>query len=362
MTRPSLIVLCPTVLCLLLVKAALADEDIGPINAARIDTIAFGSCAKQSLPQPVWDAVVRQRPDVFLFIGDNVYADKPAAPESPGDIAAAYRQLGAKPGYQRLRRVCPILATWDDHDFGLNDAGKQYPLKRQSQTLLLSFFDEPAKSPRWSRDGVYGAWMFGPAEQRAQILLLDTRFFRDDLLRHPAGRTNGLGPYAPHPDAGPTLLGEPQWEWLEAQLNKPAAVRIIASSIQVVPSEHGWEGWCTFPAERQRLYDLIGKTGAGGVMFVSGDRHLMEISCDRDANTPYPLWDFTSSGMTDPPGEVNEPNRYRVGPTVKETVFGVIRIDWSQRPRLTLEGRNQSGALRLRETLELADLQPATAG
>lgn len=336
-------------------QVATAD-DIGPINPQRIDTIAFGSCAKQALPQPVWDTIVQEHPDVFLFIGDNIYADKPAPPESPGDIAAAYRQLEAKPGFQRLRATCPILATWDDHDMGLNDAGKEYPFKRQSQMLLLSFFREPPKSPRWGRDGVYGAWMFGPADERVQILLLDTRFFRDTLYRNPLGRVNGRGPYAPHEDTGPTLLGEEQWAWLEAQLRKPAVVRIIASSVQVVSSEHGWEAWCNFPAERQRLYDLIGETGAGGVVFVSGDRHLMEISCDRDANTPYPMWDFTSSGMSDPRGEPNEPNRYRVGSPKKDTVYGLIHIDWNAGPTLTLEGKNADRTTLLRETVNVGEL------
>ena len=42
---------------------------------------------------------------------------------------------------------------------------------------------------------------------------------------------------------------------------------------------------------------LIAETGASGVLFVSGDRHLMEISRDVTRNAPYPLWDFTSSGL-----------------------------------------------------------------
>lgn len=344
---------------LLFAAPAPADDvpTTGPFNPQRLSTIAFGSCAKQDLPQPIWDTIVDQQPDVFLFIGDNVYADKPAPPESPGDIAEAYRRLGAKPGFQRLRRVCPILATWDDHDFGLNDAGKEYPLKRASQMLMLSFFGEPAKSPRWSRDGVYGAWMFGPADERVQILLLDTRFFRDPLYRNPDGRPGGRGPYLPHEDETPTLLGEEQWTWLEAQLKKPAAVRIIASSVQVVPSEHGWEGWVCFPHERRRLYELIEKTGAEGVVFISGDRHHMEISCDRDPDTPYPLWDFTSSGMTDPVGRNNEPNRYRVGPIVKDSVFGVIRINWSGEPSLVLQGLNLQGKELVRQEIDLSTLR-----
>ena len=40
--------------------------------------IAFGSCANQNAPQPIWDAVLAYRPEVFLFVGDNVYGDGPS--------------------------------------------------------------------------------------------------------------------------------------------------------------------------------------------------------------------------------------------------------------------------------------------
>ena len=37
--------------------------------------IAFGSCAYQERPQPIWAAVVSYRPELFIFAGDNVYGD-----------------------------------------------------------------------------------------------------------------------------------------------------------------------------------------------------------------------------------------------------------------------------------------------
>src|SRR5436190_18218787 len=76
--------------------------------------IAFGSCAHQDRPQPIWDAVVAARPDLFLFIGDTVYADT----TDMDAMRATYARLAALPGYQKLLRTCPVLATWDDHDYG----------------------------------------------------------------------------------------------------------------------------------------------------------------------------------------------------------------------------------------------------
>ncbi|MEM9185699.1 MAG: alkaline phosphatase D family protein [Planctomycetota bacterium] len=331
----------------------------GPVNPQTLTTIAFGSCAQEDKAQPIWGSIVAQRPDLFLFIGDNVYADQPDPVTSPGQIAKAYRDLGAKPGFQKLRVACPVIATWDDHDYGQNDAGKEFRLKKPAQLLMLSFFKEPANSPRWTRDGVYGAWVFGPAGKRVQVLMLDTRYFRDPITRDPAWRPGGpVGPYKPKTlEDRSTLLGDEQWAWLGEQLRKPADVRIVASSIQVVAGEHGWEGCCNFPAEQQRLYDLIGKTGAGGVVFISGDRHLIEMSKRSDASTPYPMWDFTSSGFNWEPGEVNEANRYRQGPVLRQPNFGVIRIDWSGNPRVTLEGRGGDGAVLMSQEVELASLQ-----
>ena len=47
-----------------------------PLSAAEpVTRIALGSCADQDRPQPIWEAIVAQQPQLFLFLGDNVYAD-----------------------------------------------------------------------------------------------------------------------------------------------------------------------------------------------------------------------------------------------------------------------------------------------
>ena len=144
-------------------------------------------------------------------------------------------------------------------------------------------------------------------------------------------------------------------------MKQDADVRIIASSIQVVADEHGWESWGNFPHERDRLYKLIEATGAGGVVFVSGDRHLMEISCDDVRTDGYPIWDFTSSGLTQDSQKIDVPNQFRVGPVKRELNFGVIKIQWSENrlpTRVHLEGYGTGGKLITRQTLTLAALQP----
>jgi len=162
------------------------------------------------------------------------------------------------------------------------------------------------------RPGVYDAHLFGPPERRIQIILLDTRYFRSSLVGRPKKNGDGVRPpYQPNEDESATLLGEAQWQWLQEQLKVPAKLRIVATSIQFVSDRHDWEKWNNFPHERQRLIDLIAKTKAGGCVFVSGDRHMAELSMLKPGvdGAPYPLYDLTSSGRRaqPPPGLPADP-------------------------------------------------------
>lgn len=321
-----------------------------------LSRIAFGSCAKQNRPQPIWEAVVGTEPDVFLFIGDNIYGDT----EDMDVLRAKWDKLGAQPGYQKLKRTCRVLATWDDHDYGANDAGREYPRKRESQQIFLDFFDEPTDSARRRTEGVYDAETFGPPGKRVQIILLDTRYFRSPLVSkewdtEPGDGYHGI--YAPNPDPEATMLGPTQWNWLEKQLRKPAKLRIIASSIQVVSNEHGWEKWGNLPHERARLFGMIRSTGAEGVVFISGDRHRAEIS-RIDAHAGYPLYDVTSSSLNQPGKFRNEINRHRVGLLYHESNFGTISVDWdADDPVVRLQVRGMDGDVVLQQKLRLSELR-----
>jgi alkaline phosphatase D len=132
----------------LIAGAARAEPDPHGQSDRTLTRIAFGSCAKSDKPQPIWDAVLAARPDLFIFLGDNVYLDT----RDPAVMRRKYAELAAQPGFQRLKASgIPILATWDDHDFGENDAGADYPMKEESRRLFLDFFGAPADSPRARR-------------------------------------------------------------------------------------------------------------------------------------------------------------------------------------------------------------------
>ena len=333
-----------------------------------LSRIAFGSCAKEDKPQPIWDAVVETRPELFLFLGDNIYADT----ADMEVLRAKYRLLGEQPGYRKLLEACPVMATWDDHDYGADDAGADYPMRRESQQVFLDFFGAPQDDPRRKREGVYHSRVFGPPGKRVQVILLDTRYFRSPLVKGFEAGERGegrRGKYLPSPDPAATMLGEAQWRWLGEQLRAPAELRLIASSVQVIPDGHGWEKWGNFPRERDRLFRLIRESRAGGVIFVSGDRHLAEISClpaNAAADVGYPLYDVTSSSLNAPSGNLttagtrfaNEINAHRVGNTYFDTNFGTVHVDWDQPdPVVRAQVRDEKGDVVLQQRLPLSALR-----
>jgi alkaline phosphatase D len=155
------------------------------------------------------------------------------------------------------------------------------------------------------------------------------------------------------------MLGDDQWKWLEERLREPAEVRLICSGIQVVPEDQPNEKWANLPLERERLFKLIGQTGAGGVVFLSGDRHHGEISAaPPEAGAGYPLYDVTSSGMNCPHKPWREPNRLRVGEMLCTDNFGVIEIDWTKAdPVVSLIVCDGEGAPRLKHDVPLSHLR-----
>ncbi|NOX99921.1 MAG: DUF4038 domain-containing protein [Verrucomicrobia bacterium] len=330
-----------------------------------ISRIAFASCGKESRAQPIWESILESRPDVFIFAGDNIYADT----SDMKVMKAKYARLASKAGYQKLLTKVPILATWDDHDYGKNDAGAEYSMRAESQKVFLDFFGEPKGSKRRMTPGIYDAKLVGPKGKRTQIILLDTRYFRGSLKRKPQGETkiapgkNTSVRYAPQPDPNITVLGEAQWKWLEQQLKEPAELRLIVSSIQVVAEDHDAESWSNFPHEQERLFRLIRDTKASGVIILSGDVHRGEISV-RDAGMGYPLFDITASGLTQARSQFRFvwPNRYGIGVMGWGNHFGTIAVDWEQKdPEVRLQILNEEGGIAMQRVIRLSLLKAGMA-
>lgn len=318
-----------------------------------ITRIAFGSCNDpRKGGSPMFGAILKQAPDVFVFLGDNIYGDT----EDMDLLLKKWNELGDVDGFRKLREATNVIATWDDHDYGTNDGGNSYAKREESEKIFLDFFRDPDESSRRKRPGVYGSYTFGTPGKTCQILLLDTRYFRDELPRakEPAGKGT-VGWYKPTDDTSKTLLGEEQWKWLDAQLQVPADVRIIASSIQVLAHEKGMENWGNVPHERARLFELLRKHKANHTFAISGDVHFAELS-KMDVHG-YAFHDLTSSGMTNTSkGWASAKNSFRVGESHPVQNSGLIEIDWDGKS-VELAIINKDGEKILSHPLSFSELE-----
>jgi alkaline phosphatase D len=292
--------------------------------------IAVGSCRSQEAPAPILDVMLARDPDLFLYIGDNVYGDVWSLSPDMETLRQAYADLSAQEDFRRVATSVPIVATWDDHDYGMNDAGGSYYGKYGSEAIFETYWGLE-EHPVARRDGVYYAQRFGPPGQRVQIIMLDTRFFRSELTRSPNRGAPGMERYVPSEAADQDMLGAAQWAWLEGVLEEPAELRLLVSSVQVLADGHGWEAWRQLPRAQARLYELFDRKGVNGLILVSGDRHLSALY-RQDGLAPYPLYEITASSLNrSVRDESDEMSGNQLGPAYAKENFGEIEIDWDRR-------------------------------
>lgn len=316
--------------------------------------IAVGSCRTQEEEAPILDAIVARNPDLFLYIGDNVYGDVWSYSLEMRELFDAYAELSAQPDFQRLASAMPILPTWDDHDFGLNDAGGDYYGRFAGEAIFETYWGME-DHPIASRDGVYYSEMFGPEGRRVQIIMLDTRFFRTELTRTPERNAPGRERYIPSEDPAQDMLGAAQWAWLKDELQKPADVRLLVSSVQVLADVHGWEAWKQLPLSQNRLYETIRESGADGVVLVSGDRHLAALY-RQDGLGDYPLYEMTTSSLNlSFRDESDEMSSNQIGAAYSKVNFGEIAIDWEGRT-LTMSIHGEDGAATRSQTIAFDEI------
>ena len=340
--------------------------------------IAFGSCAHQDFPEPLWEQIQKNSPDLFLFTGDTVYAS--TAETKP--FQAQYKKLNQIKEFRSFREKVPFMATWDDHDFGVKDGGADNPDKEEARKEFLTQWGYIKDSLKMNQKGIYHAKILGGVKKKSpsvQIIMLDTRWFRSPLKyaevteempikevlttvpgvsSEAATLTTGsntetpsvlvktekkiIKKIVPNTDRSATMLGEEQWQWLERQLRKPANLRILVSSIQFVAENHPYEKWSNFPKEKERMIQLLKKTGAKNLFIVSGDMHVGSIA-KMDIKGWGPLFDITASGINRVADVKIEDPSY-VGNQTKTENFGLFHVDWS-RKKLVVELRDNENKI-----------------
>lgn len=349
--------------------------------------IAFGSCSKQTLPQPLWAPIAAWRPHAWFWGGDAVYADRNLPVLSfwrwsgtAESVRADFEAQRARPEYAPMlalqSRGMVLDAARDDHDAGTNDANRFSPVLDEAQDAFLDFLGVPAGSPRRARRGMYSAHAVGPPGRRVKALLLDIRRHQDRM------------------GVEADTLGEEQWAWLERELvlDNDAQLTLVVSGTQVASTNKLIaEGWKQFPASRRRLYALLDRaraeTGSAAVV-LSGDVHMAEVTrgfyCPPGApGGALEVLDLTSSGMTHAWGR-GSGLRGRAAEALYPRVadlsalvdgyyldlnYATLAVDWEARPSpvLTATVRGADGLPRLgfERSLDslraLVDAAPGTA-
>jgi alkaline phosphatase D len=216
-------------------------------------------------------------------------------------------------------------------------------MRRWAEEIFETFWD--SSDAVRSRPGIYDSTMVGPEGQRVQFILLDTRFFRSDLNRMEWSRERApLGGYLPDTSPAATVLGADQWAWLAQELAKPADLRIVVSSIQILTEAHNYESWENFPLERVRLLEMLEARGQSGLVMLTGDRHSGGIYKMDAPSGRETLWELTSSALNLAFGDIEgntarEPDPKRVTPFFGVENFGLVDINWADsQVSLTLKG------------------------
>ncbi|MEZ4391569.1 MAG: alkaline phosphatase D family protein [Polyangiales bacterium] len=231
-------------------SAARARFQTAPADgAAGTLRLALGSCARLD-DQPIFTVIAAQRPDLFVWLGDNHYGNT-------GDLESLwwfYRRALEVPERASLLHEVPAIALWDDHDFVGNNTDRTSPGRAQALRAFQDYqpnltYGQPA-SP-----GVYTRARWGDVD----VFMLDVRYDRD-----PPGTPNGR------------IVSDAQMSWLEGELMRSTATfRLIASGTTF--SAGAGESWSQYPASRDRLFNFIRANRIGGVALLSGDIHRSQL-------------------------------------------------------------------------------------
>jgi alkaline phosphatase D len=231
----------------------------------------------------IFESMAREKAAFMIWLGDNWYTREVDYFSEWGLWYRAQRDR-AQPVLQNFWKAMPHVATWDDHDYGPNDIGKNYTLKNVSRDIWKHYWCNPSYGE--NEEGIYTMYSWGDVD----FFLTDDRWWRS------ADRMKDSVDGKPNP--GKRMLGSRQMEWLKnALLYSGATFKIIVVGSQVLNPVSPFDKWRDFPAEYDELMNFLAENKINGVLFLTGDRHHSEIIKAERPGT-YPLYDITVSPLT----------------------------------------------------------------
>jgi alkaline phosphatase D len=250
--------------------------------------------------------------DIMLWTGDNDYL-RPADFFSKHGVAYRYTHFRSVPELQRLLQSTIQLATWDDHDYGPNNANGSYPYKAWSKEVFDAFWPRYV-SGAYRQEDVTSFYHYHGID----FFFLDNRTWREE------------------PNDSAAMLTMGQIDWLIQNLKySRSPFKVIAVGGQILNSLNKYENMAVYKDERDYLLRRIDEEGIEGVVFVTGDRHHTELSA---LTTPsgIEIYDFTCSPLSSRPkgDDYDEENNYRVeGTLVNTNNYGKLSFGGTFRER-----------------------------
>ena len=281
-------------------------------------TVGFGSCAYINEPEGgydrmnskpygadyrIFESIYETDPDLFVWLGDNVYYREPDWTSRTGMIHR-WTHDRAIPHLRPMLATVPQYAIWDDHDYGPNNVGREFWNKAMATEIFQLFHGNPtAGLPEAPGIFTYFAW------GDVHFYLLDNRTHRT---------TGGLQPEGFGYDS--QQFGKAQIDWLIESMKQnrtqsagsyPSTFNVVATGSQVI-SPYDKDSLRRFPGEWQYLFDRLVAEEIHNVIFITGDVHFSEVSRLKVEDIIF--WEVTSSPMTAGPwaGSPPEENPYRV--------------------------------------------------
>ena len=293
----------------------LSSLSLANTNNYKKFTIIFGSCSNQNTKMIHWKTIIDYKPDLLILLGDNVYGD--FNNESANQLKQAYKKLSENSNFQYIKNNIPIISIWDDHDYGINDGGRNWKYKNIAKKLFLNFFSVNSNDVRYKRDGIHNSNDILLFNKKIKIVSLDTRYFKDDFILNQDRSLNKK--YKIDYNKNKTILGKEQWKWLNNELKKEYDLLILLSSFQVLSASHGWEKWNNIFYEREKLLKLLNKNPLS--LILSGDRHLAGIYNYKN------IYEITASSFNQRTFNTIEKDNLRVGELINKNNFGIIELD-----------------------------------
>ena len=261
----------------------------------------------------IFETMAKTPADFNLWLGDNWYY-REVDYSSVWGLKYRASHDRAIPILQKFMASMPQYAIWDDHDFGPNDAGRNYIFKNESRAIFNDYWLNPTSGE--NKEGIYTMMNYGDVD----FFLLDDRFFRSDV--NMADTINNIV------NEDKAYFGKLQLNWLKnSLLFSKATFKIVVTGNQVLNPINNYECLTHYPTEYNDLIGFLSNQKINGVVFLTGDRHHSEVIEMQRAND-YPLYDITISPLTSGVGKVSGKeldNPFRVANTLIEAQnFGKI--------------------------------------